>query len=328
MIDSAKGEICVAPGHVASPAATFFCDFGAAKRSTASRMDFEIFGDVNGSRDDYGADERVHQNSLVVLVFARDEVLPSNRRRFRLATNEMMVIMQYIMNINGSVALVTGANRGLGLAFAKALLERGAKKVYAAARDPKSVTLSGVVPIPLDVTDPSSVAKLAELAPDVTLLINNAGISKGKGLLNPDALQLARQEMETNYFGPLAVSSALGPTLAKNGGGAIVNVLSVLSWVVLSNSATYSASKAAAWALTNALRHEFGAQGTQVVALHAAFIDTDMAATIKAPKAKPEDVVKNALDTLEAGGFETLADDISKSVKTNLSNGVYLRAVG
>jgi NAD(P)-dependent dehydrogenase (short-subunit alcohol dehydrogenase family) len=240
----------------------------------------------------------------------------------------MMIIIFRIMKINGSVALVTGANRGLGLAFAKALLERGAKKVYAAARDAESVTLPGVVAIQLDVTDPESVARLAAQVPDLTLLINNAGISKGKGALGANAVELARQEMETNYIGPLAISSAIAPILARNGGGAIVNVLSALSWAVLPTSATYSASKAAAWALTNGLRHELGPQGTQVVGLHVGFVDTDLTAGINAPKSKPEDVVKSALDTVESGGTEVLADDVSKTLKANLSNGVYLRTVG
>src|ERR1043165_8330254 len=127
----------------------------------------------------------------------------------------MMIIIFY-MNINGSVVVVTGANRGLGLAFAKALLARGAKKVYAAARDPKSITLPGVIPVQLDVTDEASVAKLRELG-DVDLVINNAGVSRGKGALAPDALARAHEEMNANFFGPLAVSSALAPTLAKNG---------------------------------------------------------------------------------------------------------------
>lgn len=233
----------------------------------------------------------------------------------------MVIIL--CMNIDGSVALVTGANRGLGLAFAKELLARGAKKVYAAARDPKTITLPGVVPIQLDVTDEASVAKLRELT-DVNLLINNAGVSRGAGALRSDAVVRAREEIDANYFGPLATSNALAPTLARNGGGAIVNVLSALSWVSFASTTTYSASKAAAWALSNGLRHELASQGTNVVAVHVGYIDTDMAASASGPKAKPEDVVKASLDAVEAGAMEAFGDDLSKVVKANLSNGVYL----
>jgi NAD(P)-dependent dehydrogenase (short-subunit alcohol dehydrogenase family) len=231
------------------------------------------------------------------------------------------------MKIQDSVALVSGANRGLGLAFAKALLARGAKKVYAAARDPSSVTLPGVVPVTLDVTQPDSVATLAAALTDVTLLINNAGISKGQGALAADAVTNARQEIETNYLGPLAMSQAFAPILGKNGGGAIINVLSALSWVTLPRSTTYSASKAAAWALTNGLRGELREQKTQVVGLHVGFVDTDLTRNVDAPKEQPDDVIARTLDALEAEQDEALADEVSKHVKAGLSQGVYLRPV-
>ncbi len=228
------------------------------------------------------------------------------------------------MKIRGSVALVTGANRGLGLAFAKALLERGAKKVYAAARNPASVTLPGVVPVQLDVTSPESIAKLAAELRDVSLLINNAGISTGSGVLAADAVARAREEMEANYLGPLAMTQAFAPTLAEQGGGAIINVLSALAWVSLPRAATYSASKSAAWGLTNGIRSELKGQHTQVVGLHVGFVDTDLTRTVDAPKEKPEDVIRRTLDGLEAGQTEVLADEVSKTLKQNLSNGVYL----
>jgi NAD(P)-dependent dehydrogenase (short-subunit alcohol dehydrogenase family) len=231
------------------------------------------------------------------------------------------------MKIQGSVALVTGANRGLGLAFARSLLERGAKKVYAGARDPSSVKLTGVVPVALDVTQPGSIEALAAELKDVTLLVNNAGISRGKGVLAEGAIARAREEIETNYLGPLATSQAFAPILAKNGGGAILNVLSVLSWVTLPTTTTYSASKAAAWAVTNGLRNELAAQRTQVVGLHVGYIDTDMAEHISGPKTSPEDVVRRALDALEVGESEVLIDDVSKQVKQGLSGGVYLHPV-
>ncbi len=234
------------------------------------------------------------------------------------------------MKIENSVAFVTGANRGLGLAFAKALLAGGARKVYAAARDPDSVTLPGVIPVRLDVTNTDEIEAAARAGGDVDLLINNAGIARGVGLLGPDSVRAARAELETNYFGPLEVSRAFAPILARNGGGAIVNVLSALSWVSFPSSSTYSVSKAAAWSLTNGLRNELRPQGTQVLALHVGYMDTDMAAHIDAPKSRPEDVVKFTLQTLEAGGEEALADEVSRSVKKGLSaeRGVYLGIPG
>lgn len=230
------------------------------------------------------------------------------------------------MKTRNSVALVTGANRGLGLAFAKELLARGATKVYAAVRDPKSVpSIPGLVPVELDVTKPDTIARLGAAAPDVTLVINNAGVYRGQGALAPDAVAAARAEIETNYIGPLAVSSALAPALGKNGGGAIVNVLSALSWVSLGTSATYSASKAAAWQLTNGLRNEL--PGTQVVGVHVGYIDTDMAKSVSAAKVTPEFVVSTTLDALEKGATEVLVDGTAQAVKANLTNGVYLQPV-
>ncbi len=230
------------------------------------------------------------------------------------------------MKIQNSVALVTGANRGLGLAFAHALLAAGAKKVYAAARDPGSISIPGVVPIQLDVTRADQVEAAARECGDVTLLVNNAGIIRGGGLFGEGTVESTRAELETNFFGPLALTRAFAPILAANGGGAIVNVLSVLSWVVLPSGAGYSASKAAAWALTNAARNELRAQATQVLALHVGYMDTDMTKGIEAPKSRPEDIVLRALEALEAGQDEVLADDISRHVKLGLSAepGVYL----
>jgi NAD(P)-dependent dehydrogenase (short-subunit alcohol dehydrogenase family) len=234
-----------------------------------------------------------------------------------------------IMKIQNSVAFVTGANRGLGAAFAKALLAGGAAKVYAAARDPASVKLPGVTPIRLDVTRPDEIAAAARECGDVDLLINNAGVSLGgEGFLAPGGLEAARAQMETNYFGPLAVSAGFAPILARNGGGAIVNILSVLSWVTFPRVAGYSASKAAAWSLTNGLRNELRGQGTQVVGLHVGYMDTDMAAHVEGPKSRPEDVVRQVLEALAAGGAEVLADELSRNVKKGLAAepGVYLGA--
>ncbi|MFI6476655.1 SDR family oxidoreductase [Nonomuraea sp. NPDC050663] len=216
-------------------------------------------------------------------------------------------------------ALVTGANRGLGKALADALLSRGARTVYAGARDPETVTDPRLVPVRLDITDPASVAAAAERCGDVTLLINNAGIGLRGGLIAPGSLDAARAEMETNYFGTLAMCRALAPTLARNGGGAIVNVLSVLSWITLPGLGTYSASKAAAWAMTNGVRQELAGQGTRVVGVHAAFIDTDMAAGVDLPKTSPATVAELVLDAVEKGEEEVLVDDITRQTKAGLS---------
>jgi NAD(P)-dependent dehydrogenase (short-subunit alcohol dehydrogenase family) len=169
------------------------------------------------------------------------------------------------MRIRDSIAFVTGANRGLGLTFARELLAAGARKVYTAARDPERITLDGVERVRLDVTKPDSIAAAASACTDVNLLINNAGVASWLDFPSPDVDEAARLEMETNYFGPLALSRAFAAVLAKNGGGAIVNVLSILSWITVPNAGTYSASKAAAWALTNWLRSSLREQGTQVL---------------------------------------------------------------
>ncbi len=160
----------------------------------------------------------------------------------------------------------------------------------------------------------------------MTLVVNNAGILRGSGFLGEHGLDAARAEFETNFFGPLIVARAFAPILAKNGGGAIINVLSALSWVSFPTSSTYSASKAAAWSLSNGLRHELRGQGTQVLALHVGFMDTDMVRSVTAPKSKPEEVVRQTLAALEAGESEILADEVSRRIKQNLSSepGVYL----
>jgi NAD(P)-dependent dehydrogenase (short-subunit alcohol dehydrogenase family) len=232
------------------------------------------------------------------------------------------------MQVKNSVVLVTGANRGLGQAFVNALLEAGAAKIYAAARDASSITLASVTPIQLDVTNAADIAAAAARCTDVTLLINNAGIGRGSSFLAPGSADAARAELETNFFGPLALSQAFAPALKANGGGAIVNVLSVLSWLNLSGAATYSASKAAAWSLTNGLRGELRGQGTQVVGVHVGYMDTDMTRGLDAPKANPLDVARQTLAAVEAGQDEVLADELSRGVKQGLSASVYLGQPG
>ncbi|WNI19378.1 SDR family oxidoreductase [Actinacidiphila sp. ITFR-21] len=224
------------------------------------------------------------------------------------------------MQIRGSVALVTGANRGLGEQFVHALLEAGAAKVYAAARDPRKVTVPGAIPLTLDVTDPASVRAAAEQAQDVTLLVNNAGSYTGAGILDGD-LDDFRREYETHVLGSLTVSRTFAPVLGRNGGGAIVNVLSALSWFTTPESGGYSAAKSAAWSVTNALRLALAEQGTQVTALHVGYMDTDMTAGIEAQKSDPAKVARITLEGVEAGRHEVLADDVSKQVKAGLAIG-------
>lgn len=222
------------------------------------------------------------------------------------------------MKIEGATVLVTGANRGLGKAFVEELQARGAAKVYAAARNRESVTTAGAVPVRLDVTDPATLAAAAELAQDVDLVINNAGSLTGASMVDGD-LDDIRLEMETHYFGTLNVTRAFAPVLDANGGGALLNVLSVLSWISFPTGGSYSAAKAAAWALTNATRLELAGNGTTVTALHVGYMDTDMAAGVDAPKSDPRAVAAQALDGVEAGALEVLADDVTRAVKAGLS---------
>lgn len=230
------------------------------------------------------------------------------------------------MKLANATVLITGANRGIGLAFARAALARGARKVYAAARKPASITLPGVEAIGLDVTRPEDVAAAAQRCGDVTLLINNAGIAVVGDFLAADAIDLAHAHMETNFFGPLRLAQAFAPVLARHGGGAILNVLSAVSWISVPPLGVYSASKSAAWSLTNGLRHELRAQHTQVLGMHMGYVDTDMTNGFDVDKASPDDVVRRALDALEAGAEEALADDLARHVKQGLSAepGVYL----
>ena len=223
------------------------------------------------------------------------------------------------MNIQNAVVLVTGANRGIRLAFTRQLLARGARKVYAAARDPATVTLPGVQALRLDVTKPEEIAAAAQQASDVTLVINNAGIAQPGGFLADDSDAVARRIFETNFFGMLNVSKTFAPVLKANGGGALLNVLSVASWVNGGELAAYSASKSAAWSLTNALRHELAAQKTQVLGLHMAYVDTDLTRGFEVQKSSAEEIVQRALDGLEAGADEVLADALTQQVRQGLA---------
>ncbi len=231
------------------------------------------------------------------------------------------------MKLHNATVLITGANRGIGLAFAHEALARGARKVYAGARNPASVTLPGVEAIALDVNNPEQVAAAARHASDVTLVINNAGIADLGSFLGEDSMASARRHMDTNFFGVLRVSQAFAPVLAAHGGGALLNVLSVASWINSPLLAVYGASKSAAWALTNGLRNDLRAQGTQVLGLHMGFVDTDLTSGLDMPKSSPEAIVRRAFDALEAGAEEVLGDELTQQVKRGLSAepGIYLR---
>lgn len=224
------------------------------------------------------------------------------------------------MDIAGRIALVTGANRGLGRHLAHELVRRGAK-VYAAARRPESVDLDGVTAIALDVTDTASIAAAVERTEGVSILINNAGSSTGSPVVD-GAWSDIELEMRTHYFGTLAVTRAFAPQLAAAGNSAVLNILSVLSWLTLPATGAYSAAKAAEWSLTNALRLELAGQGTTVSGLHVGFMDTDMVRHIDAPKSDPAAIAALAIDGIAAGEVEILADDISRQVRGGLAGGV------
>ncbi|WP_062439112.1 SDR family oxidoreductase [Herbidospora daliensis] len=219
------------------------------------------------------------------------------------------------MKIQGATVLVTGANRGIGKALAEEALARGAGKVYAAARDPKTVTTPGVVPVKLDITDPAQIAELAALLTDVDIVVNNAGVALSTSIVNDD-LETIRREMEVNYYGPLQVSRAFAATLtAREGHLLIVN--SALSWAVIPGTSPYAATKAASWMLANGLRLELPKVG--VTSLHVGYVDTDMAAHITDSKVAPVEVAREAFDGIEKDAMEVLVDGTSRQVKAALS---------
>jgi NAD(P)-dependent dehydrogenase (short-subunit alcohol dehydrogenase family) len=222
------------------------------------------------------------------------------------------------MKIEGCTALVTGANRGLGKAYAEALLAAGAAKVYAGARDPVVITDPRLTPIRLDVASPGDIAAAAVRCGDVNLLINNAGAMLTTPMLAEDSETAMRREMEVNVYGLLGMVRAFAPVLARNGGGAVVNMLSVVSWYVYPFNATYCASKHAALAVTDAVRIQLKAQGTQVVGVYAGFIDTDMAGGFEGPKTSPQQVAEATLDGVRTGQDHVLADNSSRDIRAAL----------
>jgi NAD(P)-dependent dehydrogenase (short-subunit alcohol dehydrogenase family) len=223
------------------------------------------------------------------------------------------------MQIQGSVALVTGANRGIGAAIADELLARGASKVYAGVRDPASITDPRLTPLALDITDPAQVVAAAQVASDVQIVVNNAGIGGVSLPLSTD-LDRARAEIEVNYLGLIRMTEAFAPALKANGGGAFVNLLSVVSWVAMPHLTTYSASKAAGWSYSNAARVRLAGQGTEVVGVHVGYVDTDLTVGLEGDKVQTTQVATATLDALQNGEPEALVDELARNVKAGLSD--------
>lgn len=223
-------------------------------------------------------------------------------------------------SLDGAVVLVTGANGGIGTHFVHDALARGAAKVYATARSPRAWNDERIVPLTLDVTDPASVDAAVAAAPDVTVLINNAGANPPSASLLDVTEADIRVNMETNFFGPVFLARAFAPILAATPESVLVDVHSVASWYGFGG--IYSASKAALWSATNSLRIELAPKGVHVTGVHMGYVDTPMAAHADGPKMLPAELVTTVYDAVEAGQYEVLADELTAQVKAALSGPV------
>lgn len=221
--------------------------------------------------------------------------------------------------IEGSTALVTGGHRGIGKAIVDELLSRGAAKVYATSRSPKSHDDPRVVSLVLDVSDPASVAAAAERATDVSILINNAGVNNTAAVLD-GPLDGIRADLETNLFGLVHMTRAFAPILAGQASSSVLNILSTVSFIAFGTG--YDLSKSAAWSATNSLRLALAGQGTTVAGLHVGLVDTDMTRDYDMPKADPRDVARQAIDGVEAGDLEVLADESARQAKAGVAGDV------
>ena len=220
-------------------------------------------------------------------------------------------------SLNGSVVLVTGANGGIGTHFVHEALARGASKVYATARTPRTWDDERIVPLALDVTNPASIEAVVSAASDVTVLINNAGTSTSSTGILTHTDEEIRANVETNFLGPLFLARAFAPILTAQDESVIIDIHSLLSWYAVAG--IYSATKAALWSATNSLRLELAPAGVHVVGVHVGWVDTPMAAHSTDPKTQPADLVRTVFDAVEAGEYEVLADEASAQVKAGLS---------
>ena len=230
------------------------------------------------------------------------------------------------MKVKDAVALVTGANGGIGKHYVEALQKAGVTRIYVCARNPEKVAEmvsmepERIIPVALDVTEERSIAAAAILCQDVTLLINNAGIAKYQGLIAAPDLSSARAEMEVNYFGTLAMCRAFAPILKANGGGAIINMQSILSRINFPRNGGYSASRAASLSMTQGIRAELMAQGTLVVAVMPATVDTDMSKNDPPPKVSPNEVAASALQAVNDGIEDIYPGELATSIAAQLTS--------
>lgn len=220
-------------------------------------------------------------------------------------------------SLNNAVVLVTGANGGIGTHFVHEALARGASKVYATARNPRTWDDERIVPLTLDVTDPASIRAAVEAAPDTTVLINNAGASTPSPGILTHTDQEIRNNVETNFLGPLFLARAFAPILSAKEQPVLIDIHSALSWYAVAG--IYSATKAALWSATNSLRIELAGENVHVVGVHVGYVDTPMAANAVEPKTAPADLVATVFDAVQAGAYEVLADETSVQLKAGLS---------